>query len=132
MVTGGVAACGWKDLRCWPAIRVDDGRAEMPRVRAPARATCTSSDAHDTQAGLKGFRTPVARHLFGLQRITGLGFDAELLFLARKFGYRVAEIPARVGPAHAYKTSKGKLLRTSLRMMIDVLQVRRNDATGRY
>jgi len=86
----------------------------------------------DTQAGIKGFRTPVAHYLLGLQRIDGLGFDAELLFLARKFGYTVAEVPVHVGPGHRYKTSKGKLFRNSLRMMIDALEVRWNDVTDRY
>lgn len=86
----------------------------------------------DTQAGFKGFRAPVARHLFGLQRIEGLGFDAELLFLARKFGYTVAEMPVQVGPEHRYKTSSRKLLRNSLLMLIDVLGVCWNDLAARY
>lgn len=86
----------------------------------------------DTQAGFKGFRAPVARHLFGLQRIDGLGFDAELLFLARKFGYNVAEMPVQVGREHRYKTSRKKLLRNSLLMLIDVFGVRWNDLAARY
>jgi dolichyl-phosphate beta-glucosyltransferase len=86
----------------------------------------------DTQAGLKGFRTPVARHIFAMQRIGGLGFDVELLFLARRFGYSVTEIPARVNPDHTYKTSKSSLLKSSIRMMFDVLAVRWNAIAGRY
>lgn len=86
----------------------------------------------DTQAGLKGFRASVAAHLFSLQRIDGLGFDAELLFLARKHGYSVAEIPARVGSEHVYKTAKAKLVKNSLRMMLDVFKIRIYNLIGCY
>lgn len=47
----------------------------------------------DTQCGFKMFRRVAANHLFGQQFLTGFGFDVELLFLAQKFGYRLAEIP---------------------------------------
>ena len=86
----------------------------------------------DTQAGLKGLRRDVADHLFGLQRIDGFGFDAELLFLARKFGYRVGEIPARLSPTHAYNGSWRRLVVDASRMLQEVAEIRRNDARGLY
>jgi dolichyl-phosphate beta-glucosyltransferase len=86
----------------------------------------------DTQAGLKGLRREVAEHLFSLQRIDGFGFDAELLYLARKFGYRVTEIPARLSPSHAYKASWRRLVVDASRMLREVAEIKRNDANGLY
>jgi len=53
------------------------------------------SGFHDTQCGFKLFRTDVARELFAAQRIDGFGFDFEVLFLARRLGHRVVEVPIR-------------------------------------
>ena len=47
----------------------------------------------DTQCGFKCFRGDAAEYLFGLQRTPGFGFDAELLFLARRRDMRLLEMP---------------------------------------
>ncbi|SDU22872.1 Glycosyltransferase involved in cell wall bisynthesis [Verrucomicrobium sp. GAS474] len=86
----------------------------------------------DTQAGLKGFRREVGRKLFEKMRIGGFSFDVELLYLAKKYGHRVGEIPVRVSSAHSYKTSKLKLIRDSLRMFLGLVQIRFNDVAGKY
>lgn len=51
------------------------------------------SGFHDTQAGFKLYRTDVARRLFAAQKIDGFGFDFEVLFLAKRLGYDVVEVP---------------------------------------
>jgi dolichyl-phosphate beta-glucosyltransferase len=51
------------------------------------------SGFHDTQAGFKLYRTDVARRLFEAQTIDGFGFDFEVLYLAKRLGYGVAEVP---------------------------------------
>lgn len=51
---------------------------------------------HDTQCGFKLYRADVARELFGASRIDGFGFDFEVLFLARRAGYAVEEVPVAV------------------------------------
>jgi glycosyltransferase involved in cell wall biosynthesis len=83
----------------------------------------------DTQCGLKCFTAPAARELFQRQTIDGFGFDVELLFLARKLGYRVREVSVswRHVPA-----SRVDPIRDTLRMVGDVLRVRLNDLLGRY
>lgn len=83
----------------------------------------------DTQCGLKCFPREVARELFSRQRVDGFGFDVELLFLARKRGYRILEVPVtwRHVPA-----SRVDPLRDTLRMLRDVLRVRLNDLRGMY
>jgi dolichyl-phosphate beta-glucosyltransferase len=52
-------------------------------------------DIHDTQCGFKFFRAPVARDLFGRQRIDGYMFDVEVLHLAARSGYRIKEVGVR-------------------------------------
>lgn len=86
----------------------------------------------DMQAGLKGFRRSAAQRLFGLQELTGFSFDVELIYLARKQGYTIAEIPARVSSKHSHKQSKVNLLLDSLKMLKDLLRIRWNDWVGRY
>src|SRR5258707_4434347 len=47
----------------------------------------------DTQCGFKAFTRRAADALFPLQNIDRWGFDPELLYLARKFDLKVAEVP---------------------------------------
>ena len=49
----------------------------------------------DTQCGFKGFTRAAARDLFGQQRITSIVFDVEMIYLARRRGYRIAIVPVR-------------------------------------
>ena len=49
----------------------------------------------DTQCGFKGFTREAAHDLFSMQRIESIVFDVELIFLARKRGYRFAVVPIR-------------------------------------
>jgi len=49
----------------------------------------------DTQCGFKGFRREAAQDLFSRQRVTSIVFDVELIYLARRRGYRLAIVPVR-------------------------------------
>jgi dolichyl-phosphate beta-glucosyltransferase len=49
----------------------------------------------DTQCGFKGFTRAAAHDLFGMQRITSIVFDVELIYLARRRGYELAIVPIR-------------------------------------
>jgi dolichyl-phosphate beta-glucosyltransferase len=49
----------------------------------------------DTQCGFKGFTRAAAHDLFARQRITSIVFDVELVYLARRRGYRLAIVPIR-------------------------------------
>lgn len=81
---------------------------------------------HDTQCGLKGFQRKAAMRLFGLARLDGFAFDAELLFLAHRLGLAVAEVPVQ---AEDRDGSKVQLAIDALRMLRDTLTIRR--AAGR-
>jgi len=83
----------------------------------------------DTQCGFKAFKQPAAQAIFPLQRIERWGFDPEILFLARKFGFKVEEVPVLWG--HSGGTRIHPLVDGS-RMFLDMLRIRWNDWTGKY
>jgi dolichyl-phosphate beta-glucosyltransferase len=83
----------------------------------------------DTQCGLKGFRRHAAVELFGRARLDGFAFDAEILFLARRLGLAVTEVPVR---AEVRDGSKVQLVVDALGMLRDVLRVRRWAVSGGY
>jgi dolichyl-phosphate beta-glucosyltransferase len=79
-----------------------DRRASQPvyrrflgRVFHALAAAWVTGPVPDTQCGFKGFRRDVARDLFGRQRITSIVFDTELIYLARRRGYRIAIVPVQ-------------------------------------
>lgn len=83
----------------------------------------------DTQCGFKVFNRRAAQAILPLQRIERWGFDPEILFLARKFGFRVEEVAVRWG--HSGETRIHPVV-DGARMFLDLLRVRWNDLAGRY
>ena len=49
----------------------------------------------DTQCGFKGFTRVAAHDLFAMQHVQSIVFDVELIYLARRRGYRFAIVPVR-------------------------------------
>lgn len=84
---------------------------------------------HDTQAGFKSFRRDVARHLFSLQTIDGWGFDVEVLYVARKAGYKLVEVPITW---YYMENSRISPLRDSINMFLEIFKVRLNALRGIY
>jgi glycosyltransferase involved in cell wall biosynthesis len=83
----------------------------------------------DTQCGFKAFRRPAVDAIFPLQKIERWGFDPEILFLARKFGFKVKEVPVAWG--HSGGTRIHPLVDGS-RMFQEMLRIRWQDLTGKY
>jgi len=83
----------------------------------------------DTQCGFKAFTRTAAHTITPVQRIQRWGFDPEILFLARKFGFRVEEVPVRWG--HSGDTRINPLI-DGARMFQELLRIRCNDLTGKY
>lgn len=93
----------------------------------------------DTQAGFKCFKSEAAKNLFEKLKVYGKGkkvkgalvtaFDVELLFIAKKNGYKIKEVPIIW---HHVATSRVSPIKDSLRMFRDVLRVRLNDLQGVY
>jgi dolichyl-phosphate beta-glucosyltransferase len=83
----------------------------------------------DTQCGFKAFKQLAVQKIFPLQKIERWGFDPEILFLARKFRFKVQEVP--VAWAHREGTSINPLVDGS-RMFLEMLRVRWYALTGKY
>jgi dolichyl-phosphate beta-glucosyltransferase len=83
----------------------------------------------DTQCGFKCFNRRAADLVFPRQRMNGFGFDVEVLFIARKHGLRLFEVP--IDWYHVPK-SKVDPYRDTIRMVSETLRVRLNDLRGRY
>lgn len=83
----------------------------------------------DSQCGFKGFRKEAAMDLFNLQVLNGFAFDVEILFIARKLGFLIKEVPVRW-----IDSPKSKLnpVVDSMKMLIELIKVRLNDLNGRY
>ncbi len=84
----------------------------------------------DTQCGFKLFRRQVIEDIFSrANRVDGFAFDVEVLFVARKLGIRIAEIPIRWlnDPE-----SKVKIIRHGSQMIIDLFRIRLNAWRGYY
>jgi len=83
----------------------------------------------DTQCGFKAFTRAAAHEIFRRQTIDGFGFDVELLYVARRLGMHVREVPVTWVYA---ASSRVDPLRDTVRMVGDVVRVRLNDARGLY
>ncbi len=76
---------------------------------------------YDTQCGFKGFKREIAKKVFPQLTIEGFGFDIEVLFLAKKYGAQVIEIPI------AWKNDKESTVNPftdSLKMLVDIFKIR--------
>ena len=106
-----------------PAFREQMGRVFNLLVRLE-----TGLPFCDTQCGFKLIQTSAAREIFRRQRLDGFGFDVEVLFIARRLGYRTLEVPVRWNDVAGTKVST--LL--GAKGFLDPLKVRWNGLTGKY
>jgi dolichyl-phosphate beta-glucosyltransferase len=75
----------------------------------------------DSQCGFKLFRGAVADDLFGRLRTQGFAFDVEILLLAQRAGYRIAEVPVNWTDQPG---SKVRVLTDGPRMVGQILMAR--------
>jgi glycosyltransferase involved in cell wall biosynthesis len=83
----------------------------------------------DTQCGFKAFRRSAAQVIFRLQRIERWGFDPEILFIARKLGYTIREVPVTWGHD---ERSRMSYLKDGMKMLEEIAAIRINSIAGRY
>lgn len=83
----------------------------------------------DTQCGFKCFRRQAAQDIFSHCRIDGFSFDVEVLFVARKMGYKMKEVGVlwRNDPRSAVHPVKH-----SLQMLRDLFVIRFLGSAGCY
>lgn len=126
-----VAALEDHDLALGSRIQPDgsDMRASQPlyrRLLGRAFHLLASAWAvgpvQDTQCGFKGFTREAAQDLFARQAITSIVFDVEVIYLARRRGYRIAIVPIRWSDKRGSRMRPGPGL--AIRVGWDLLRVR--------
>jgi dolichyl-phosphate beta-glucosyltransferase len=83
----------------------------------------------DTQCGFKMYTREAAQKLHTRQTIMGFSFDLEILYLASKYGYKIAEVPVSWIDAPGSKVDTRKEVQRFLR---DLLKIKTNDLKGVY
>ncbi|MCC6500242.1 MAG: glycosyltransferase family 2 protein [Anaerolineales bacterium] len=84
---------------------------------------------NDTQCGFKCFHANVANDIFKSQILSGWSFDIELLYIARRRGYRIREIPV---DWYYHPETKVSALRDALHMIADIFRIHANARRGLY
>ncbi len=83
----------------------------------------------DTQCGFKLFSAAVVEAVLPRTTLDGWSFDLEVLFLARRQGWRIREVPIEW---HYEAQTRVSLLRDPWRMTRDLWRIRTNERRGRY
>ena len=112
-------------VRRQPLVREMAGKAGNLFIRLLCPALWQYSD---TQCGFKLFTGEIARRIFALQLLERFGFDVEVLYLARRRGYTVAEVPV----VWAHNTGSKVKPTDYMYTMFEVMRVRVNEMTGKY
>jgi dolichyl-phosphate beta-glucosyltransferase len=122
IIVGSRVIEGHKILKKQPFLRVFLGI-----VFSKITKTILDTGLQDTQCGFKLFRN--CRDILKKQTIDGFAFDVEILFLARRKGLKILELPI------VWKNVRGSKLnplKDSLNMFKDILKIRKNFITGVY
>jgi len=106
------------------------------------RKTLLLKNINDTQCGFKAFKNKVAKDLFSQllifknpAKVKGWrvgAFDVELLFIAQKRGYKIAEVPVYWEDKDVAKGKQRKFFKESWQMLKEILRVKINDLRGLY
>ena len=83
----------------------------------------------DVTCGFKLFKTPAAKKLFAAARISRWGYDAEILFLAKKFHFKIADVAVTWTNDERTKVNMARDVFNSL---CDLFLIRWHDRLGRY
>jgi dolichyl-phosphate beta-glucosyltransferase len=100
----------------------------MGRLFNLAMRIVTGLPFRDTQCGFKLFEARTAREVFGRQQLDGFGFDVEVLYIARRLGYKSLEVPVRWDNVEGTKVS----MLLGAAAFLDLLRVRWNGLAGKY
>lgn len=111
--------------RTAPGSRVEGappaGRDVMSRLFNIAVQAIAVPGIKDTQCGFKGFTAPAAKAIFSAAKSDRFGFDVEALYLARKHGFRIDELPV---VCRYHGGSSVSRLSDGVRMFADILAIR--------
>ncbi len=110
-------------------IRQSSIREAVGRAGNLIQFALTGLTFKDTQCGFKAFRREAAQSVFRLQRIEGFGFDPEILFIAKKLGWRLLETPVRWNHVEGSKVNP---ISSPIKVLLEVSTIRWNSLTGKY
>ena len=85
---------------------------------------------HDTQAGLKGFSRKAKEIIFSRQTLEGFTFDVELIYIAKKYGLAVREVP--VVFRYFSEPTTVSFMMQSLASLKDLFSIRSKNHKGLY
>ena len=123
------------------------GRKGAPLIRkvaalgfATLRAIIVGLPFKDTQCGFKAFKREAVDKIFPkmLERwkaqsqsgaAVNAGFDSEFLFIAKKYGFKIAEVPV---DWHHVGTERVSVVKEGIGATKDLIRVRMNDLSGKY
>ncbi len=123
------------------------GRAGAPLIRkisawgfSVLRRIILGLPFEDTQCGFKAFNRvavdkiiPKIKSEWGVVHFKGgavnAGFDVELLYLAKKYGFKIAEVPVEW---KYVDTERVQVVKDALAAIYDMLRIRWNDLVGKY
>ena len=88
-----------------------------------------SMDFEDTQCGFKCFERELGCLIFSKTTVTGFCFDVEFLFIAKKLGIKIIEVPVEWSNV---LESRVRILLDPARMFLDLLKIRFKDLMGNY
>ncbi len=128
-------------------IGTRQGREGAPIVRKLSawgfsllRAIILGLPFKDTQCGFKAFSKasvdkiiPKIKNEWGVVHFKGgavnAGFDVELLYLAKKYGFKIAEVPVEW---KYVDTERVQVVKDALAAIYDMFRIRWNDLAGKY
>ena len=76
----------------------------------------------DSQCGIKGFRHDAAKKIFRNCEVDRFAFDLEVIMIATKIGYKIAEMPVKI---INHRESTVNLLQDATRMIRDVRKMKK-------
>ena len=112
---------GSRNLKASNVIDRPALRAVLSKGFNVVAGTLGLMNVSDSQCGFKAYRREVARDVAQRQKTYGYCFDVEHIHMAKKLGYKVAEVPV------SWKHDDGStlsLLNDSLIMFLDLLKIR--------
>jgi len=82
----------------------------------------------DTQCGFKGFKKEAVEKIFSKCKIERFAFDPEILIIAKRFGYKIKEVPV-----HWKNDPESKVkFKSIIKMALDLIKIRLNSIKGFY
>lgn len=104
-------------------------RENMGRFYTFLSRVVTGVCVSDFTCGFKGFRGKTVKDIFKRALLGRWAYDSEILFLAKKLGYKIREVPVEWRNREDTRVVLGNAIITSF---VDLFRIRINDLLGKY